>query len=206
MKEQIKQIRVKIDGLSQLVKDLKTKKTQVNIALKTKQETIDDFLTRVESEKLGVEIIEQSEQIKKCYDSLILAKAWLGKVLGKLGESTPYANDGNRKTVDDIEPTADTLNKFKVKSIGFNENVDSTYIYYNLSKENWDMFNYIEKVDWLRQEIQMISNQYKDFVIPENNKYFVNLFIDKSYCYLAEARFWLGFELKRIRESSTHNI
>ena len=186
MKKQIKELRVKIDGLSQLVKNLKTKKTQVDIALKTKQETIDDFLNRVESEKLGVEIIEQSEQIKKCYDSLLLAKAWLGKVLGELGENTPYANDGNRKTVEDIEPTADV----------------QVWTYFN---DGFKDKSHIEKVDWLRQEIQAIID------LETNDTLILFDLVSRSYFiwafkHLCEARFWLGFELERIRESSGGNI
>lgn len=170
MKEQIKKLRVKIDGVAQLTKESNT------------------------------DYIGGSKEMDKAVDALYLAKAWLGKVLGKLGEATPYANDGSRKTVDDIEPTADKY-QVEFKTLKIEE------IKVNIPKySEFLMMNYIEKVDWLRQEIQMISNQYKDFVIPENNKYFVNLFIDKSYCYLAEARFWLGFELERIRESFNSNI
>lgn len=192
MKEQIRELRVQIDGLAQLTKELKTKKTQVDLALKTKQETIDDFLNRVESEKLGVEIIEQSEQIKKCYDSLLLAKAWLGKVLGELGEETPYTNDGKRKTVEDIEPTNAKNNELSINN--FKQVV------------NWESANHIEKVDWLRQDIKHIihlvelriftSNQSREFAIARTN----------TYNHLCEARFWLGFELEHIRESSNSNI
>ena len=191
MKEQIKELRIKIDGISQLVKDLKTKKTQVDIALKTKQETIDDFLNRVESEKLGVEIIEQSEQIKKCHDSLILAKAWLGKVLGEIGESTPYANDGKRKTVEDIEPTAG-------KSDGSRNSFKQVI--------NWESANHIEKVDWLREEIKSIF--HLDIDIEQLHSYGIDcvIYFQHFQKELSEARFWLGFELERIRESSTNNI
>lgn len=173
MKEQIKELRVKIDGVAQLTKESNTNH------------------------------IGGSKEMDKTVDSLYLAKAWLGKVLGELGEATPYANDGKRKTVEDIEPAADTLNRFKVKSIGFNENIASTYVYYNLLKENWDMFNYIEKVDWLRQEIQHLTHLVYQYCV-ENSK--TRFHSEIAYKHLCEARFHLGFELERIRESSNSNI
>lgn len=157
MKEQIKEVRVKIDGLSQLTRELKPL----------------TFLSSADNSR-----DYNSPEIEKAYDSLILAKAWLGKVLGELGEATPYTNDGNRKTVEDIEPTAD---KGHVMVFGD--------------------FNHIEKVDWLRQEIQYTThlvtqtihtgNQSREFAIARTN----------SYNHLCEARFWLGFELQRIKES-----
>lgn len=172
MKEQIRKLRVKIDGVAQLTKESNTNH------------------------------IGGSKEMDKTVDSLYLAKAWLSKVLGELGEATPYANDGNRKTVDDIEPAADTLHRFKVKSIGFNKNIASTYVYYNLLKENWDMFNYIEKVDWLREEISNIFKTWKSLEITGLNWTTVVSFEQ----HIQEARFWLGFELERIRESSNSNI
>jgi len=81
---------------------------------------------------------------------------------------------------------------------GTNVNVDNTYVYYNLLKENWDMFNYIEKVDWLRQEINNIFETWKTF-------HLVGLQMTQVLSFeqhIQEARFWLGFELQRIKENS----
>lgn len=164
MKEQIKELRVEIDGLSVLTKQL-----------------------------------SPSKEIEKTYDSLILAKAWLGKVLGEIGEPTPYANDGNRKSVEDIEPTADKGFKY----IQISETED--YIINDGIK--WSSLNHIEKVDWLREEIQLIVNIVKDIHISnyQVSREF-NIARTNSYNYLSEARFHLGFELQRIRESSRSNI
>jgi len=131
MKEQIKELRVKIDGLSQLTKELKPL----------------TFLSSVDNSR-----DYNSPEIEKAYDSLILAKAWLGKVLGELGEATPYKNDGNRKTIGDIEPTADRA---------------------------------------ITTQTIHTGNQSREFAIARTN----------SYNHLCEARFWLGFELQRIKES-----
>jgi hypothetical protein len=130
MKDQIKELRVRIDGLSQLTQELKP-------------------INKNEEFKAFPEYIN-SKEIEKTYNSLILAKAWLGKVLGELAEkefkidlekeytfkvfkcrdeyeevtclgkdlsknkkqllygqwlkdnTSPYSNDGKRKTVEDL--------------------------------------------------------------------------------------------------------
>jgi hypothetical protein len=152
-KEQIKELRVKIDGLAQLVKTSNT------------------------------ECVGGSKEMDRCYDSLIFAKAWLGKVLQELNESTPYANDGNRKTVKDIEPTADV----------------QVWTYFN---DGFKDKNHIEKVDWLRQEIQTVYKQWESMFLIKSKMSTVLSFEQ----HIQEARFWLGFELQRIRESSGSNI
>lgn len=168
-KEQIKELRVKIDGLAQLTKSVKF---ELNIA---------------EDLQVPSGLFVNSQEILKAYDSLILAKAWLGKVLQELNESTPYANDGNRKTVKDIEPTADTSD-------------GSRDAYFNVI--DWDKANYIEKVDWLRQEIQTVYKQWESMFLIKSKMSTVLSFEQ----HIQEARFWLGFELQRIRESSGSNI
>lgn len=203
MKEQIKELRIRIDGVSQLVKELNKSalidinKITVNInspedAIALLKAANNSPMVMIEaSNKPIVEYIEKHE-ISKCYESLILAKAWLGKVLGELGETTPYANDGNRKSVEDIEPTAD---KNTMIEINTNKPV--------LEEFGWKSKSYIEKVDWLRQEIQLIVNIVKDIYISnyQVSREF-NIARTNSYNHLCEARFWLGFELQRIKEQS----
>ena len=207
MKEQIKELRVKIDGLSQLVKsmdggpkyqlDMSTKPKGLDIKewVKIFEENNYLFVDTNQGESKG---LIQSSELHKCYNSLILAKAWLGKVLGELGEPTPYTNDGDRKTVEDIEPAADSLK--------LPPHEDFLY-------GKWGTMNHIEKVDWLRQEIKILIldvNDKLDLINLPNNSYIKSgrytQFVDKVYEYLCEARFWLGFELERIRESSGGNI
>jgi hypothetical protein len=165
MKEQIKQIRVRIDGLSQLTQELKP-------------------INKNEEFKAFPEYIN-SKEIEKTYDSLILAKAWLGKVLGELGEDTPYANDGKRKSVEDIEPAADK----------------GVVIPSQISREDaWENKTHIEKVDWLREEIAKLTTEFKD-VWYNYFRGFNGFYYTVVFQYLSEARFWLGFELQRIKES-----
>lgn len=176
MKEQIKDLRIKIDGLSQLVKDLGLGHWVLN-------------------ECWVVDIEKQN-----AYNSLILAKAWLGKVLGELGETTPYINDGKRKEVGDIEPAADKA-------------VPALKMFLT-DKGSWDELNHIEKVDWIRQEIDSILKE--DFrrkgrtsikTLKGDTEYYFNYEIwnavNQAFNHVTEARFWLGFELQRIKESET---
>ena len=141
-------------------------------------------------------IERNSDEINKAFDSLILAKAWLGKVLGELGEETPYKNDGNRKTKDDIEPTTDKITDGYTEQRKF-ENVIK-YV----------GFNHIQKVDWLRQQIQKLNDvflkiDWLDWYDPKLTSV-LDLLLPMRilvFQYLSEARFWLGFELQRIKEN-----
>lgn len=185
MKEEIKELRINIDGLAQLTKSLNPMDCNTN----------------------NPGLKNNSKEIEKTYDSLILAKAWLGKVLGELGESTPYANDGSRKTVEDIEPAADTAEVvpgLREPFTGKNAreakfNID-TWELNGRPMMDWDNFNHIERVDWLREEIKNIINEG-----PDASSEYPELQLEQGfiYKYLSEARFWLGFELQRIRENES---
>jgi len=165
MKQRIKDLRVTIDGLAQLTNELKP------------------------IHKCGIEECDlcliNSQEITDCHKSLLLAKAWLGKTLQQLGEETPYANDGKRKTVEDIEPTKDVSNhKEDVKNLDWNER------------------EHIEKVDWLRQEIQLVLDQV--IMIGEIDlpvTVYNDIVFKQVAVHLTEARFHLGFELGRIRDN-----
>jgi hypothetical protein len=164
MIKEIKELRVKIDSLAQLTKEL----TKIN-----------------------------SEQINKATDSLYLAKAWLGKILGELGTDSPYSNDGTRTTVKDIEPAADVNSKV-LRFI--KQGVTLTVV--NRTNEEWKQdhkfeISHIEKVDWLREEIKKLIKHSSDF---SKNEPSIELEQGFVYKYLCEARFWLGFELERIKK------
>lgn len=198
MKKQIKELRVSIDGLAQLTKELHRPKEGLKNSNNWR--------------------VFHPKETEKVVDNLYLAKAWLGKVLGELGEATPYANDGKRKTVADIEPTADVATKVTD---------------YPVAPHNWNegevTASHIEKVDWLRQEIKNLTESLPDYLkwteeqvdnfyktVEENSKEdfckkeeeFIyslpNLEFEFNlvYKYLSEARFWLGFELARYKEEN----
>lgn len=169
MQEKVKQLRVSIDGIAQLTRELKP----------------------IVYDKNMVDGVCHSYETRNAYDSLILAKAWLGKVMGELGVESPYKS--GYKTKEDIEPTADVANH--------NDKVSN---HYHLPYSN---MNHIEKVDWLRtcieDDIKIIQGlglpipgettftTTREFAIARTN----------AYNHLCEARFHLGFELQRIKEA-----
>jgi hypothetical protein len=226
MIEQVKELRIKIDDLAQLTKELNPINPKDNNG---------KFL--------------HSKEIEKAVNSLYLAKAWLGNVLDELGAENPYKS--GYKTVEDIEPTADVAKSYRYRVtlsnaawkkhdgnvlIYFDENpriidniefefystkkltknevkdkikgtsyvLDITGDFLTLEEDVnnnllWlDKKSHIEKVDWLRTEIKkLIENCYKLCEkIPETRFY-----SEHSFKHLSEARFWLGFELKRIKNN-----
>lgn len=288
MQKKIKELRVKIDGLSQLTKELKPCKEVASTGRVHGQS-----ITIIHHELWdGQPRMYSSYELGKAYDSLILAKAWLGKILGELpnngklaiitdlvfaaqqyikennldpkncvivtdilhtrgyefsnykylaisnkfykdikeatGEvkidvaihkfftemcgyvGNPYANDGNRKTVEDIEPAADKHTLLGDTTSDFNlqfTNIDGTE-----PSISWTNKTHIEKVDWLRQEIETLVNEITNLKSQLSDSTF-NVFSEKekaikaaiastnTYNHLYEARFYLGFELQRIREN-----
>lgn len=195
MEQQIKELRIKIDGLAQLTKELKP--------VKLEKVTFENNIGKIKN-KNNFEYIDEglliileksnSKEIEKAVDSLYLAKAWLGKILAELGVESPYKS--GYKTVEDIQPTADVTSK-EINNI----EIGNTWRIEGLEREP----NYIEKVDWLRTEIEKLTTIIKDFGKP--TEWFIpsrefNIARTNSYNYLSEARFWLGFELQRVREES----
>jgi hypothetical protein len=189
MVQEIKDLRKEIDGLAFLTKELKPVKVY-NFG---------------EHSVIGQPISEynkQSKEIEKTYDSLILAKAWLGKVLEELGESTPYNKDGKRKTIEDIEPTADTAKVTPGMIDVVPKTSDEKYKCVDTFELNCKNMNdyvaasHIEKVDWLREEIKHITHIVYQACV-NNSK--IKSHSEICYKHLCEARFWLGFELQRIK-------
>ena len=192
MKEKVKELRMKIDGLAQL-----TEKLNINQNMPHKIAS-------------GYPIVCTSDEIVDAVKSLYLAKAWLGKVLGELGTDSPYLKDGSRKTVEDIEPTANRASEIE---------------HFPLMPENWEgrmnednklYLSHIEKVDWLRQEIQEIveitdpyqreEETYNEWKGWEGLGSKALSYLFNCNRHLSEARFNLGFELARIREDDSKGI
>ena len=197
MIEKIKELRIRIDGLAQLTKELKPRPLYRIDISKVPEDLGVSEAVRIfnesgwsveEGDKYGIEPIPTIfREIEKAIDSLFLAKAWLGKVLGALGAESPYPKDGTRKTVKDIEPTAD-------KAIESNPTKDGRV---------YEQRSHIEKVDWLRQEISEIiklgEKLYENNINP-TTKVSV-LHANNIHTHLCEARFWLGFEFERIKNN-----
>lgn len=174
MIDEIKKLRLQIDGLAKLTKELKP----LNI-----------FPTN------SLPYCINSKEIEKAVDSLYLAKAWLGEILIEPKEPTPYFNEGNRKTIEDIEPEQD---------------VDDTLNW--IDKETWlDIStkkgtSHIERVDWLITEIKKLINELnklKPLLVAESRLVSCQLLnIEISYGHLCEAKFNLRFELQRIKNDN----
>lgn len=124
----------------------------------------------------------QSKKVDQSSSKLILAKAWLGKVMQELGVENPYKQDA--KTKEEITPAQDIAK------------VDSDF-----PKEHLDQINYlrariektIEKIIGLNNNKDSKDNKpvSREFAIARTN----------CYNYLCEAKFMLGFELARIKNS-----
>jgi len=213
MKEQIHELRTRIDGLSQLVKSLNKPFLIVDTDSIPLNMRIEDVMEEFEKANGRVLTLQHSQVVPpvffdgscigECYKSLLLAKAWLGKVLAELGEETPYKNDGNRKTVEDIEPVNDSQpeqqSNSPLKSLPLrfpSKTIEGSEV--DRLSDCREM-NYIEKIDWLRERIKKLKVDFNDFVCEiEFADYDENF--DLAQNHLTEARFHLGFELQRIKE------
>jgi len=216
MVEQIKQLRVQIDGLAQLTKELKPlRKNNFNFTKEDYSESIDKVNKGISQGfpvNKGIYIVYNninSKEIEKSVDSLYLAKAWLGKMLSELGTESPYK--AGYKTKEDIEPTADvaialpvlreTFNKERVRTI-----IDTWQLNGRIMSD-YDNFNHIERVDWLRTEIEKCISEVKNyFTFKQAVKLDTEVLTREMsiartnvYNHLCKARFWLGFELERLK-------
>lgn len=180
MKAEIKALRINIDGLAQLTKELKP----IKIKKVTEYNPDGHSITWIPIKEFGESFSANTKEIENATDSLYLAKAWLGKILGELGSDTPYKNDGNRKNIEDIENATDKHRGIEHLSTNGNWNTD---------------YNHIQKIDFLREQIKIFISDSNDFSekYPE-----IELEQGFVYKYLCEARFWLGFELERIKNAN----
>ena len=200
MIQQIKELRVRIDGLYQLTKELKP--LLIDDGNDYNWHVQDVPLSETDNSRVGLDyfLTANSKEVNKAADSLILAKAWLGKLLGELGSENPYSS--GKREVKDIEPTADTAHaKFR-----FFRSMDGSI---KLKREDGeyrdidDKIAHIEKVDWLRSEIEKIISKERNIkttlqmYTPE-----ISLITKNVYTHLCEAKMWLGFELRRVRDES----
>jgi hypothetical protein len=163
LQEMLTKLRVRIDYLMGLTEDLKP----------------------VEEFELDEFVAQGSFQTYNASTSLSFGKAWLGKMLGYAGKPSPYKNDGKRKTVRDIEKTADVAERVLPSS--------------------WNQMSHVEKVDWLRQQIDSVSRDLLNGIILQTeieSHPLAKLAANNAYTHLCEARFWLGFELERILSES----
>jgi hypothetical protein len=112
----------------------------------------------------------RNKELENCYDSLIIAKAWLGKMLIYLGED----------------------------KLSFQDDVATEISDFPLSPEHWKegevKASYSEKLQWLIQEIENLIENSDDFCKEEPS---IELEQGFAYKYLCEAIFWLEIELNK---------
>lgn len=202
MEKEIKELRIKIDGLAQLTTSIvfdKDNIKKINTNLLPEGISVEKWTEY--ANLLGYEFTNKSTystQIHKAVDSLYLAKAWLGKMLEELGIESPYKS--GYKTKEDIEPTADVSKVEKLNDYG------SVSVGSDLLLPNWSQMNHIEKVDLLRDNInRLIKETIEINNLLDNHKYiptgeFAAARVN-THTHLCEARFWLGWELQKIKEN-----
>lgn len=204
MIDKIKELRVQIDGLTQLVQGLKPPhKYLIDVAyiptsrgfdleqwIKIFESTPYAFIasdeTRINNNK-PVQIITENKYTDRATQNLELSKMWLGKVLKELGNSNPYPESKNPGS-DKIEPTADVADLSD----------------YYVNPPSYEHLTHIQKVKWLRAEIEKVEIQLKKLLeigvqYPKYFWYGEHLKDSTKNC--MEAGMWLGMELGRIRDS-----
>lgn len=121
--------------------------------------------------------------------SIMLSKMWMGKWLQRY-EVSPYGHkDGNRKTVEDITPTAQSVNDLT----GYKLYQDWIY-----ASTDDDM---VEIIDGLREDIGEVLN-WVSYMTNRKMLSGISQHDFTIYCTLSEARMWLGMELARIRNKN----
>jgi hypothetical protein len=132
------------------------------------------------------------------------------KILEGLSSDNPYPNNGKRNSVQDIEPTAednDVLDaiikafpdtKFPLTQAFITRNNETN----TLDKKNkgltyYSDLDYIQKVDWLREQIKKVNIAFLRMnPLPG---VLIGKAISNVYTHLSESRFHLGFEFQRMR-------
>lgn len=127
-------------------------------------------------------LFDRSQNTSMCYTELQWARAWMGKMLAALGEENPYAaKDGNRKSVEDVLPIADTDDTLRFSLTG----------------------NQVEKADGMRQYIEGICKDlevvlFKGFSTEEELKVTTTF----TYSHLRQAKMALGYYFQSLKQKS----
>jgi len=139
---------------------------------------IDGLMANAEANK-------RSAETTLAWRSLQMGKSWLGKALGELKQPNPYPASNTAK---DIPPTADTAKEATI-IIGKDDNAWTQY----LNEQRLKLDGVIgSPVFYSYHSFEMHSSG------ADVTKY--TLALQNSSRHLAEAKFWLGFELGIVRE------
>lgn len=208
MVHEIKNLRLQCDGLAQLVKGLykgpimviNTANLPNDISLEDFQKELSKGVMTFTNDYTPQIIKQESKELEKAYDSLILAKAWLSVILKEI-----------QPTVNALETISDSLiNEFEL--IKINDDIHNG-IPHLLEHGNWNTdHNHIQKIEIIKQYIKTYFEKVGNLKITlrdQNNLNEVKSFFIKKNAvtniinHLTEAEFWLNFELQRVRENES---
>jgi hypothetical protein len=135
-------------------------------------ESVDRFRYKADSLIQNALMCKKSAETTLAWQSLQMAKSWLGKFKGDLGMLTPY---GIAQIAKDIPKTAEVYEGELIVSDGS-----------------------LQDINTMRQEIGSIIDQI-EHSIPQSAW---TPALTHSIKHFSEARFWYGFELANLRENS----
>ena len=134
-------------------------------------------------------LVNRSAEIVKAMDSLLIAKAWMGKMLQAIGEQNPYAESHNPQSPV-IEKAADETTS-NMLSVFESENV----------------MTQTGRVKYLRSMIsetgsiaRIVISGKEGYNVEKKMKSFEAMFPYFALQHLQEAKMWLGWELGFIRK------
>lgn len=201
MKEQLKDVRIRIDGLSQLVKELNPEMFILPTSLIPKNIDANDILQFAQQNSQPIFIEESKESVQKinstetqkCYESLLLANHWLREFSEEIG-GIDISNDTSRTELGKKLYWCRLVEKDKPIAL-----LADTY-----EEQNDDpSVTNVEKVTWIADEIKQLTHLVLeleggklDTAIWTDYMHEVKMF---AYKHLSEANFWITLELQRIK-------
>ena len=172
----IKQLRLQLDGLGQMVHNLKPIGEIKHLGSSLTTDAV-DYHARFSA---------NSPEITRAKTDVFFAKGWCGQLLSQLGKPTPYQNDGKRENVEDIEPADDHISEFE-------------------DEASYGDKNHIQKVDWLRQALGVHKAQVLQWSMSPHTYVIYQhalICVQQIWVRLTDARMSLGFEMQRISEEA----
>jgi len=223
MEQQIKQLRVELDGLTQLVKHL-TPSREVSLTYTSLQlskmwlgKVLKELGTpnpypesKTPTKYVAIQDIEsthglilagtESNKVKDGYVIFTIGEGASYEVDVSFSIDTPYIGEiANEK----IEPTADTATSNNEQGV----DIDPKWILEGgeIDHFRWVDSTHIQKVKWLRGEIERIENRlhllYEETCRLENRTtIWLHQHVVESTSECIKAGMWLGMELGRVRD------
>jgi hypothetical protein len=142
-------------------------------------EKIRSLRKNIDSKGQLIKSLAPSREVSLAYTSIQLCKMWLGRVLKELEAENPYP-EGKNPYSHKIEPAADKAGFL------FDDEFQMT---------DYDNFDHIQRVKWIRLELDKIEISLKEL-----SSDFLGFAMVNSMSSCIESGLWLGCELGRIKE------